>query len=148
MLESACRSAGIDPGGDFAPGHPRVWHSVAYRIQQLAERTREQAPTVASSLESYREHQARRQPPPVRRPADPQAVAAELRITAKMTLADLRRLRREFALANHPDRAGSAERENATRRMMIANMLIDGELKRRRDTRTASQRRERGSRAD
>lgn len=143
MLESACRSAGIDPGGDFAPGHPRVWQSVAYRIQQLAERTREQG-----SLESYLEHQARRQPPPVRRPADPQAVAAELRITAKMTLADLRRLRREFALANHPDRAGSAERENATRRMMIANMLIDGELKRRRDTRTASQRRERGSRAD
>ena len=33
--------------------------------------------------------------------------------------------------ANHPDRVGSDERENATRRMMVANMLIDRAMKRR-----------------
>jgi len=48
-----------------------------------------------------------------------------------MTLSDLNRLRRNYALANHPDRAGSADRENATRRMMVANMLIDREVNRR-----------------
>jgi hypothetical protein len=48
-----------------------------------------------------------------------------------MSFSDLSRLRRQFALANHPDRASMAEREDATRRMMVANMLIDGEVKRR-----------------
>jgi hypothetical protein len=150
VLESACRSAGIDLDGAPAPG-PRVWQGVASRLQQLAERNREQtaqSSTVTNSLASYLENQSERRAPPAHPPADPQSVAAELRITAKMTLADLRRLRREFALANHPDRSGSTERENATRRMMIANMLIDRELKRRRSTQKVSQRGQQSSQAD
>jgi hypothetical protein len=57
-----------------------------------------------------------------------------------MTLADLSQLRRQFALANHPDRVGASEREIATRRMMIANMLIDRERKRRHAKTTLSTR--------
>jgi hypothetical protein len=77
------------------------------------------------------EHLDKSKPSRVGRTADPLSVAAELRITAQMTLSELNRLRRNYALANHPDRAGSADRENATRRMMVANMLIDREVNRR-----------------
>jgi hypothetical protein len=133
VLESACRSAGFDLEGRPAAGRPRILRGLASRLQQLAERDREQGAntaTVSSPLECYLEHQRESRAPQACRPADPQAIADELCITAKMTLADLRRLRRNFALSNHPDRAGSAERDIATRRMMIANMLIDRELKR------------------
>lgn len=87
--------------------------------------------TYSASIESYLEHRAEKKPPRVARRADPQSIAAELSISAKMTVADLNRLRREFALANHPDRVACDERDIATRRMMVANMLIDGEMKRR-----------------
>src|SRR5262245_499732 len=58
-------------------------------------------------------------------------VADKLQLHAGMTAADLNRLRRTFALAHHPDRAGALERDEACRRMMIANMLIDQALARR-----------------
>jgi hypothetical protein len=44
--------------------------------------------------------------------------------------AEIRERRREFALANHPDRVGADYRDAATRRMMIANQLIDAALAR------------------
>jgi hypothetical protein len=55
-------------------------------------------------------------------------VAAALQLHAGMTTADLNRLRRTFALAHHPDRVGILDRDQACRRMMIANMLIDQAL--------------------
>jgi hypothetical protein len=57
-------------------------------------------------------------------------VADKLQLHPGMTAADLNRLRRKFALAHHPDRAGALERDAACRRMMIANMLIDQALAR------------------
>ena len=62
---------------------------------------------------------------------DLQSISNELRITDKMTSSELARLRRRFAMANHPDRVLAEEREIATRRMMVANMLIDRAMKRR-----------------
>jgi hypothetical protein len=56
------------------------------------------------------------------------SVADELQLTADLTLEDLHRIRREFALANHPDRVAPPMRERATRRMTIANALIDEAL--------------------
>jgi len=58
-------------------------------------------------------------------PADPESIAAELGISHARRQRDFDRIRREFALANHPDRVEPRLRENALQRMQIANMLID-----------------------
>jgi hypothetical protein len=57
------------------------------------------------------------------------AVMAELHLTPNLTCEDLARIRREFAKLNHPDRVLPPEREEATRRMTIANSLIDEALR-------------------
>jgi hypothetical protein len=54
---------------------------------------------------------------------DPQAIAAELGLDRPN--ADFKRLRRDFAFANHPDRVAPHLRQRAAVRMQIANMLID-----------------------
>ena len=59
---------------------------------------------------------------------DREAIAGELGLTPALGAKDLERIRREFALANHPDRAAPAARDLATRRMTIANTLIDQAL--------------------
>lgn len=60
---------------------------------------------------------------------EPDAIAAELGL-ADATPADLGRLRRAFALKNHPDRVAPDLRQRALQRMQVANGLID-EAKRR-----------------
>jgi hypothetical protein len=61
----------------------------------------------------------------------PAEIAAELSITAADTLQTLNEKRRAFAKSNHPDRVAPAFRENATKRMMLANLLIDEAVRRR-----------------
>jgi hypothetical protein len=56
---------------------------------------------------------------------DPEAIAAELGLNDAPTLAVLKRARRRFMWANHPDRRSDAPRELANRRVAIANMLLD-----------------------
>jgi len=56
------------------------------------------------------------------------AIAEELGLSENLSKSDLRKLRRDFARANHPDRLDPSQRELATHRMTIANMLIDREL--------------------
>jgi hypothetical protein len=102
-------------------------------LQQFFETDRERRPSTLSDpldlyLANQKTNQKKSRPSRAVRAADPRSVANELRITAQMTVSDLNRLRREYALANHPDRVGFADRENATRRMMLANMLIDREI--------------------
>lgn len=63
--------------------------------------------------------------PPPKTSTSPRDIAAELDITDHTTVAELYRLRRTFALNNHPDRLAPHYRETATRRMMIANRMID-----------------------
>ena len=58
----------------------------------------------------------------------PAWVADALQLRSGMTAVELNRLRRTFALAHHPDRAGALHCDDADRRMMIANMLIDQAL--------------------
>jgi hypothetical protein len=65
-------------------------------------------------------------PPPG---CDESTVAAELGLTAELTRGDLQRIRRAFALQNHPDRLHPSRRDNATRRMTTANALIDKAIK-------------------
>lgn len=52
-------------------------------------------------------------------------VIAELELDAAVTAGDLKRIRRAFALHNHPDLLDPALCAQATSRMKIANMLID-----------------------
>ena len=60
----------------------------------------------------------------------PEEVAADLGLTGKETPAELTERRRTFARDNHPDGVPADLRPNATRRMTIANMLIDETLRR------------------
>ncbi|WP_180982429.1 hypothetical protein [Methylocella silvestris] len=60
-----------------------------------------------------------------------EAIAEELGLSADLAIVDLRRIRRDFAKKNHPDRFAPAQRTGAARRMTIANMLIDERMKQR-----------------
>ncbi|MBX4941331.1 hypothetical protein [Rhizobium binae] len=60
----------------------------------------------------------------------PQEVAGELAISAADTPLTLGVKRRAFARANHPDGVALPFRDNATKRMMLANLLIDEALRR------------------
>jgi hypothetical protein len=134
VLETACRAAGLDLDAEASADGGRRRRAAASHLQRLADGLFEMAgrlSATATSAESYLEHARETQATRRSKPSDPQSVAEELRITANMSFSDLSRLRREFARANHPDRADLAMRDNATRRMMVANMLIDRELKRR-----------------
>jgi|GEM_PF-5519015 len=71
------------------------------------------------------------EPPGDPRPED-EIVAEELQLTPKLTIDDLLRIRREYAMSHHPDRVAPSERERATRRMTIANMLIDQAMREKR----------------
>jgi len=61
--------------------------------------------------------------------SEAESIAEELCLRGQLSAKDLRRIRREFALGNHPDRVSAPRRERATRRMIIANALIDQALK-------------------
>lgn len=130
VLEEASRSAGINLDNDVRAARPRTVRPS--RLEQISEIARELRMSMYSALlESYLEHHKPRKAPRALQPTDAQSIAAELSITDRMTVGELSRLRRRFALANHPDRVDLSERENATRRMMVANMLIDRATKRR-----------------
>ncbi|MBB4190757.1 hypothetical protein GGE45_000240 [Rhizobium aethiopicum] len=60
----------------------------------------------------------------------PEEIAAELAIAAADTQQTLNEKRRTFAKANHPDGVAEPFRDNANRRMMIANLLIDEAMRR------------------
>ncbi|HXF55721.1 MAG TPA: hypothetical protein VNK52_16525 [Hyphomicrobiaceae bacterium] len=64
--------------------------------------------------------------------SEDEIVAEELQLSPKLTIDDLLRIRREYAMSHHPDRVSPSERERATRRMTIANMLIDQAMRERR----------------
>ena len=60
------------------------------------------------------------------------SLARELGIREAHDLADLGRIRKAFASANHPDRCQGAKRQWAEERMKLANSIIDEEIARRR----------------
>ncbi|MBB3315692.1 hypothetical protein FHT77_001557 [Rhizobium sp. BK181] len=60
----------------------------------------------------------------------PEDIAAELDISMRDTAHGLSEKRRAFAKKNHPDRVHPLFRENATKRMTTANLLIDQALRR------------------
>lgn len=62
--------------------------------------------------------------------ASGKSVLDELGLRDDLTDAELRRIRRDFAVRNHPDRVPLWQRDEATKRMTLANVLIDRALKR------------------
>jgi len=131
VLEDAARAAGLDAGQWRET--PRARPVAPSLLDVLTDAVRElRVSNLSVMLQAYLEQQSARKPAPRRSMAtDLQSISNELRITDKMTSSELARLRRRFAMANHPDRVLAEEREIATRRMMVANMLIDRAMKRR-----------------
>jgi hypothetical protein len=64
-----------------------------------------------------------------------EAIADELGLNPALGMIDLKRIRRDFAKKNHPDRFEPARRSSAERRMSIANMLIDEQMRQSRGAR-------------
>ncbi|WP_416064383.1 hypothetical protein ACK9YZ_15325 [Rhizobium sp. ZK1] len=60
----------------------------------------------------------------------PEEIAAELAISSADTQQTLNEKRRAFAKVNHPDGVAQPFRNNANRRMTIANLLIDEAMRR------------------
>jgi hypothetical protein len=69
------------------------------------------------------------------RTEEDQAIAEELGLTPTLGIVDLKRIRRDFAKKNHPDRFEPARRRSAEQRMSIANMLIDEQMRQSRERR-------------
>lgn len=69
-------------------------------------------------------------PEPAGLSVEPAEIERELGLSRFASVRALQRLRREFALKNHPDRMPTTLRARATKRMMIANALIDSAMKR------------------
>lgn len=67
-----------------------------------------------------------------------QTIADELGLSPELATVDLQRIRRDFAKKNHPDRFEPGSRTNAERRMSIANMLIDEQMRQSRVVHTRS----------
>jgi hypothetical protein len=84
---------------------------------------RERSATAKSAAPNPKPQEARVQK------SEDETIAEELGLRADLAIVDLRRIRRDFAKKNHPDRFEPAHRLGAARRMTIANMLIDARLK-------------------
>jgi hypothetical protein len=80
-------------------------------------------PTSGGKASAYREAAAEARP--MAPMSEEERVAVELELDSAATVADLKRIRRAFALRNHPDLLHHGLCAQATARMKIANMLID-----------------------
>jgi hypothetical protein len=125
VLERVQRAAGEEP--ESAPRRPigASGFQVPFTVTTDAE-----VPATPDAVAGMYEGPG---PEPARGPMlamDPDGLACELGLAAASTPEELHRIRRRFALSNHPDRVAPALRAVATRRMMIANRLIDEALAR------------------
>lgn len=137
-LEEARRAAALaDEAVHASSGQPGRGAHASVEIRQALDRMagRIRAYISAGLLSRvYSENLSRTQPqetaadqPPILSEHD--QVVAELHLTPNLTPTDLRLIRRRFAKKHHPDRVTPDVREQATRRMTIANSLIDEALR-------------------
>ena len=121
---------------------PNPVHALWRLLGQITGGWRAGAGAVASALAAARSGRARapsgkasapnaKLPPASAQKSEDEVIAEELGLRADLAIVDLRRIRRDFAKKNHPDRFEPAQRLGAARRMTIANMLIDARLKQR-----------------
>jgi hypothetical protein len=86
-------------------------------------------PTAAEDPQAGSDTRDAKIAPPQRAKTEDEAIAEELGLSPELGLVDLKRIRRDFAKKNHPDRFEPARRRSAERRMSIANMLIDEQMR-------------------
>lgn len=139
-LEEARRAALEDDDEAVAPRKSRATSygsaEFLHTVDRMAGKLRSYIPTgLLSRLYSEnfsrppgQEAKAAVEPPPPPK-SEHEQVVDELHLTPNLTSTDLKLLRRRFAKSNHPDRVAPAVREEATRRMTIANSLIDDALR-------------------
>ena len=137
-LDEARRAALADDGEPVGRASPERLHMAAPSscIRSTAWRGRfalTSPPACSSRL--YSEGfsrppaaEAAPEPPPPPK-SEHEQVVDELHITPNLTSRDLKLIRRRFAKTNHPDRVPPPVRDQATRRMTIANSLIDEALR-------------------
>ena len=135
-LDEARRAAMAD--APEAPGKPRTASygssDFLHTIDRMAGKVRSY---MSAGLLARLYSEGFSRPPPVEaapKPPPPpksehEQVVDELHITPNLTSTDLKLIRRKFAKSNHPDRVAPGVREQATRRMTIANSLIDEALR-------------------
>lgn len=133
LLDARARAA----GASMEAGVADLRHnSTIHAIEAILESAPEAQATPSIGTADALAHIFMEEPPPSAprsMPAcDPEAVAHELQLSPPLTARQLERIRRDFALANHPDRVAPGHRDLATRRMTLANVLIDQALLRRR----------------
>jgi hypothetical protein len=110
---------------DRMAGALRTYISTGLLARLYADGETRSAPDPEPELEAVPEPP----PPPAPAKSEHEAVVDELHLTPGLSAQDLARIRREFAKANHPDRVVAPQREEATRRMTIANSVIDEALR-------------------
>jgi hypothetical protein len=124
LLDARARAAAGAEAGAAPTRHVRTVYAIDTRRESGWQSSNPLGATEALSR-VYADESA----PAPRSPAcDRETIAGELRLTPELTARDLERIRREFALGNHPDRVAPLDREHATRRMTLANTLIDQAL--------------------
>ncbi|ACK50352.1 hypothetical protein Msil_1387 [Methylocella silvestris BL2] len=118
---------GDEPFANGPVGNPV--HALRRLLQQFPFAWRRmKTPGLADAAQEAPASSLRTAPPPM---GEDEAIAEELGLSADLAIVDLRRIRRDFAKKNHPDRFAPAQRSGAARRMTIANMLIDERMKQR-----------------
>ncbi|KAB2917449.1 MAG: hypothetical protein F9K29_09460 [Hyphomicrobiaceae bacterium] len=121
-------------GSDEAAGRssrPAVLTGIAHAIGFAAPVSADQACTSQDALAGLYAHDLKIDEGASHAWAHNQMTVADLLcLTPDLSQEDLHRLRREFALAHHPDRVPPSLREQSTRRMAEANILIDEALAR------------------
>lgn len=145
---SSAAAAPEAPAGGVAPRapsrgmRPNPVHAMQRMLAEIPRRLWANAGSAASALGAVgggrhpepAPKPAAANPPPARaslRKSEDETIAEELGLREDLAIGELRRIRRDFAKKNHPDRFEPALRVGAARRMTIANMLIDARLKQR-----------------
>ena len=126
LLDARARAAAGSEAGTSLPRHARSVYAIDTRREGGSQSSNPPSATEALRRIYADESTAAATPPPPL--CDRETIAGELRLTPELTARDLERVRREFALANHPDRVAPLDRDLATRRMTLANTLIDQAL--------------------
>jgi len=132
ILEAVSRGDDLE-GASAARSFANRLNRAAAPVDVSAQATYDDLKRSEGDLEDVRPRGAaedRQAEPPVPGLNDVGDVERELGLKDEMSLADLKRRRREYLWRHHPDRAGS-DRTIATKRAAIANMLFDRAIRKR-----------------
>ena len=130
LLNARAWTAGPPVGAD--PAASRHRGTPIHGIESIREPPADRPDSATEALNRFYVEEEAPLPGPPPSSCDPGDIARELRLTPELTGKAIEQIRRTFALANHPDRVAPAERSLATRRMTLANALIDQALRERR----------------